>query len=155
MAYLFELVAAGKICVDSDVLNEYEIWFCRIDDESGYKRVRVWQSGNRAKMLSRLIMKAPPDIEVDHRDRDGTNCVRSNLRFATSQQNAANRARKIKSKTGYRGVYVHGSLFQASVRVNHKLQSLGSFVTAEEAARVYDKAAKIAFGEFAVLNFPS
>ncbi len=89
-------------------------------------------------------------ILIDHRDRNPLNCQRYNLRPSTHSQNMANR--KV-SKIGFLGVFNCGNKFQSCIRKNKKLHYLGSFNTAEEAARAYDKKAVELHGEFANLNF--
>lgn len=88
---------------------------------------------------------------VDHRDRNGLNNQRANLRRCTGSQNAANRQFPL-TDSGYRGVRQHGAGWRARIRVNYKGIHLGSFATPEEAAIVYNQAATHYFGEFAVLN---
>ncbi len=98
-----------------------------------------------------------PDATIaDHIDGDGLNNRRSNLRPASEAQNAAH-ARKGKNNTsGFKGVDQNGgrSSWRARILVNGKSLYLGRFSTKEEAARAYDAAALVHFGEFAILNFP-
>lgn len=109
--------------------------------------------GKRATVYLHRQLMGFPSAEVDHRDRNGLNNRRSNLRLATDLQQAANRT-TYQSRSGFRGVAVRGGRFEARINVNCKYVSLGRFTHASDAARVYDNAARKQFGEFAVLNFP-
>jgi hypothetical protein len=94
--------------------------------------------------------------QVDHQDCDGLNNQRYNLRPCTSRQNNQNR-RKVSGKSSqYKGVcwITKWSKWSAYIRVNSKLQSLGTFDDEVEAAHAYDNAAVLHFGTFARLNFP-
>lgn len=104
--------------------------------------------------LHRLILNAPSDLLADHRNHDTLDCRRFNLRLATTVQNTANCNRK-RSHSGFRGVTLRKTRFQAKIMRSGKFYHLGYFATGEEAAVAYDKAAIEHFGEFAVLNFPS
>lgn len=96
----------------------------------------------------------------DHRDGNGLNNTRGNLRIATSAQNRANQRKYAGCKCSrYKGVqpsvsrknpwraYI-GGLGAA------KMRHIGVFLTEEAAARAYDAEARRVFGEFARLNFP-
>lgn len=62
------------------------------------------------------------------------------------------------SKSGYWGVSAipikKGGGFKVSLRHNGKQKYLGTYRTAEEAAKVHDDMAKECFGKIALLNFP-
>lgn len=88
-------------------------------------------------------------LDVDHRDGDGLNNRRANLREATRQQNMANRSTHAGNASGYKGVWRHGRKFRASIQLNGKTVHLGGFDTAAEAALAYADAARQAHGEFA------
>lgn len=114
-------------------------------------------AAGRKIYLHRAIMNASAGVTVDHRDGDGLNNCRENLRIATRAQNNANRAST--SSTGYRGVWrTRCGMFQASISErsgSNKCAYLGTFSTADAAARAYDAAAVERFGDFARLNFPA
>jgi len=93
---------------------------------------------------------------VDHVNGNGLDNRRVNLRPATPSQNQANRAARRDSFSRFKGVYWYPNRqrWRARITVQRKVQSLGYYATPEEAARAYDAAALIAFGEYARLNFP-
>ncbi len=91
----------------------------------------------------------PIDNIIDHKDGDGLNNYDDNLRLATRSQNRANTKIYKNNTSGYIGVYKNKFSFVAYI----KHEKLGSFSTAEMAARVRDYHAIRLYGEFAVLNF--
>ena len=92
----------------------------------------------------------------DHRNRNSLDNRRSNLRLAMPTDNARNRGMNSLNTSGFKGVSYdkRTSKWRASIYCKRKHKSVGYFPTKEEAARAYDAAAKLLFGEFAQLNFP-
>lgn len=77
-----------------------------------------------------------PEGELDHIDGNGKNNRVSNLRDVSHKVNGQNRKQNGNNTTGYTGVSFNKSSckYQAYVRVNYKLKTLGSFNTAQDAA---------------------
>jgi hypothetical protein len=88
---------------------------------------------------------------IDHRDGDTTNNRWSNLRRATSTENAANRRRPRNNTSGFKGVYFDRKRRTWGARIRKGGQSyfLGRFATPHEAHAAYVAAAEDLFGEFA------
>ncbi len=113
-------------------------------------------------LMHRMILGAPAGRLIDHIDGNGLNNTRANLRFVTQRQNLANQ-RKASTYGGrpvsspYKGVVKHEDRFQARIgcgKTGAPAFTIGSFSTAEDAAKAYDACARILHGEHARLNFP-
>jgi hypothetical protein len=91
---------------------------------------------------------------VDHRDHNGLNNTRENLRITDKIHNHMNQKIRKDNLSRYKGVTKHNNKFQARYTYNGKRVSIGYYLSSEEAARAYDKASKQYFGKFACLNFP-
>ncbi|MFH1371916.1 MAG: HNH endonuclease [Planctomycetota bacterium] len=134
-------------------------WIFLICNKRPYaaSELKVGKVKTKRVYLHRAIMRAPKRKLVDHRNGDGLDNRRANLRLATRSQNMMNRA-KIKSKTSskYIGVSFDKGCkrWRAAIRVNYKQRHLGSFKDEIEAAKVYDAAARKYHKDFARLNFP-
>lgn len=89
---------------------------------------------------------------IDHKNHDGLDNRKENLRACTHAENVRNR-RKYKPLTSrFKGVHVNHGGWRAGIRVNWKLIHLGYFPTEEMAAVAYNLAALKYFGEFACFN---
>jgi hypothetical protein len=102
-------------------------------------------------MHREILGATNPKLDVDHKDRNGLNNQRGNLRLATRSQNSANGRHRINNKSGFKGVYWDGrwGKWQAQITAKGKLKHLGYFVDKQDAANAYKTAAKLYFGEFA------
>lgn len=93
-------------------------------------------------------------IQCDHKDADGLNNQKSNLRPATSNQNHWNRKKRSGCSSKFKGVYWHKKQngWMARIFCLGKYYYLGMFEKETDAAKAYDSAAIRHFGEFARLN---
>jgi hypothetical protein len=135
-------------------------WYPAIRNYTTYAiaRIRNPFTGKKFQIqLHRFILGITDEtIIVDHKDGDGLNCRRDNIRIATRSQNAAN-VRKNIGTSKYMGVYWRASenKWIARVRYEKKSYYVGKFDNELEAAIARDKKAKEIHGDFARLNFPT
>lgn len=114
--------------------------------------------------MHRLILNPPNEKRTDHINGNGLDNRRQNLRECNIQQNARNATRLHAMNTsGFRGVSLSSRknltkkwIANINISKNGKIKqkSLGYFLTAEDAAKAFDRAAKEIYGEFCgILNF--
>lgn len=91
---------------------------------------------------------------VDHKDHDGLNCQRNNLRTCTIAQNAWNQRKRSGVTSKHKGVSWcrRAKKWRAYIGVNKKVIHLGWHNTENEAAIAYNKVVVTHYGEFAILN---
>ena len=105
--------------------------------------------------MHRLIMQPKHLDLVDHKDGNGLNNHRINLRVCNHNDNSGNR-RKQAGSSQYKGVswFKPRKTWRAQICVRGVKVGLGYFHDETEAAKAYDQAALATFGEFANINFP-
>jgi hypothetical protein len=127
-----------------------EGWYLLVTKQG--KRYAVAHIDGRLAYMHREVLSGlvAGRAQVDHKNGNTLDNRRENLRVATPSQQRANSKKRRGSASPYKGVYVRGDRFLAKIKRAH----IGTFRTEEAAARAYDAAALIEFGEFARLNFP-
>ncbi len=135
---------------DFKYLNQFNWHVDRDNAASSY----FGSKRNKSMLMSRFIMNAPENLEVDHIDGNRLNNQRNNLRLATSAQNKMNRGPRRDNKSGYKGVSWHKQQekWTARIMADDKYQSLGLFNSILDAAKAYNQAATKYHGKFAWLN---
>ena len=92
--------------------------------------------------MHHIVIGFPPKgLMTDHRDGNGLNNQRSNLRFVTSRQNSQNRQTVIKTSR-YVGVYWHkqGQKWAVYIRRNGTKKYIGLFTNEHQAFQAYKQA---------------
>jgi hypothetical protein len=111
-------------------------------------------SANERVNLHKLIMNTPVEIRIDHKNGDGLDNRKSNLRICTQSQNQMNKLKNCNNKSGYKGVSWDKTRnkWRSFIMLAGKNKCLGRFNSPEQAALAYNRAATKHFGEFAKLN---
>lgn len=141
---------------DYETLKEFN-WHYKPSRHTGYAYMNTKKADGKktTKKMHTVIMNTPAGFQIDHRDRNGLNNQRDNLRVATYKQNQANIGKQTRSTASrFKGVSwdSHRGKWNAHIKVDQVMKNLGRFEKEEDAARAYNDAASAAFGEFASLN---
>jgi hypothetical protein len=133
-------------------------WHINQSSTRTYIRGYIGNEGQkRQQYLHRHIMQViDPLVEVDHRNRDGLDNRRQNLRICDRGKNSYNAPARSNNRSGYKGVrwHQHNQMWEARIASSKVQRSLGYFRDVVEAAKAYDRASHELHGEFARPNFP-
>lgn len=148
---LIRLTRGMFATVDTEDYERVNQWKWRVIWSSNAKS---WYAGNKKLgLMSRFILGVTDrNLQVDHKDHNTLNNLKSNLRTATRSQNQHNKRKPSNNTSGYKGVSPSGSIsnpWLAKIHLNGVRVSLGNFKTPEEASQAYKKAALALHGEFA------
>lgn len=139
---------------DYDCLNRWN-WLAQWNNSTHSFYARRYQSGKYVWM-HRVILDCPSHKQCDHANGNTLDNRRANLREATHNQNVRHARRRRDNTTGFKGVMWNEDThkWKAVIVVDGAKKYLGLFTSKEQAARIYDEAAKLWHGKFAHLNFP-
>lgn len=136
---------------DFELLNQHKWCACK-GGNTHYANRKV---NGKCVSMQIILIGRKSGKSIDHKDGNGLNNQKSNLRYATKTENAQNQRRRAGSKSVYKGVAWHTRSGKWSVRIqipNGKRISLGYFCDEKTAAIAYNKAALKYFGEYSRLN---
>lgn len=157
--YRIILLNQGKVALvdaeDYERVNSFT-WHVKTRKYTWYAmRIVHGPDGNHQVLLHRFILDALPGVEIDHKNMDGLDCRKANLRPATHGQNGANRRKESGHSSMFKGVRWSKDKrkWRVEIQSNSKQSHVGYFENELVAAKAYDSAAIRVHGEFAQLNF--
>lgn len=147
----------GKVALvddeDFEELNQHK-WYAYSKEHLWYARrsTYIGKVDGRYKqdkvLMHRQIMGTPKDMETDHKNGNGLDNRKSNLRVCTHAQNSMNQRRAKNNTSGYRGVWLDRKLWRAVIRVGGQRKDLGRFKSKTEAVYAYKTTMVILCGEY-------
>ena len=154
--------------VDADDYDELIKWkwhikpsggssFYAVHSESIYtpkSKTTKWSRRCRQYNMHRIIMKVPPNKQIDHINGNGLDNRKANLRVCSKSENSRNKVRWSNKKSSiYKGVFQRSkNCWSAVIGFERNIYHLGYFNTEKKAALAYNKAAKQYHRKFARLN---
>lgn len=149
------LKSGAEVLVDDedfDFVSQYS-WHV---SHNGYAIRRAVEPSGRKRVIymHKELMTPSPGHEIDHADMNKLNNCRSNLREASRTLNNANHRPREGCSSKFKGVAWHKNYkrWWSYINKNGKRLSLGYFYDEVEAAKAYNAAAQLLFGEFARPN---
>lgn len=137
---------------DAELVGQYN-WIAMVRDQGVYARSAKTTDGKRvAIFLHRLVLGLPDGSPEtgDHRDGDGLNNRKRNLRIADQSQQMRNRSFQSCGGSAYRGVFWNKARKRwiAKATIAGRRRYLGLFKTEAEASHAYEYVSKIVYGDF-------
>lgn len=146
----------GKVATvdnkDFKKLNKYK-WYATKKDNNWYACRSIKPSIFMHRQI--LGLKYKDGVKSDHKNGNGLDNRRQNLRKCTNAQNIQNQKIRLNGTSKYKGVYKQNKRWRAVITYNRLPILLGYFNNEIDAAKAYDMKAKELFGEFARLNISS
>ncbi len=154
-------MASGEVAIfdpeDFEVVSKQSNWCLMGAGYPSFTRYHEGGGGVERETVRLHDLLLPGVPFVDHLNGDKLDNRRRNLRPCSTAENNANRASKAGDSSRFKGVTWDKSRdkWMAAIAAHGQSKTLGRFDNEEDAARAYDAAAKVAYGEFARLNFPA
>ena len=143
-----------EFIIDTDDYDKIKNYKWGIDihwEKTNLMYVRRVDKNNNKIYIHNVIMN---DKSIDHKDNDGLNNKKSNLRKCTNSENVINRKIQSNNTSGYKGVSLikKSNKWNAYIKTKNKRIHLGNYESKIDAAKAYNQASIKYHGEFAQLN---
>jgi hypothetical protein len=143
---------------DYEWLSKYN-WHAEKGRYTYYAKRNTWIDGKGGTFFMHreiLGLKKNDGKIGDHKNRNGLDCRRNNLRIVDHSFNNYNCKFQKHNTSGYRGVSFHKQTkrWESYLTVKCVRKHLGRFSDITDAAIAHDHAAMKYFGNDAILNFP-
>lgn len=142
---------------DLDLVERFQPWYAWVKGPNMYPEANFYVRGHHVRFfMHTLIMGCPPaGKRITHRNGQGLDNHRANLRFATQSELLAMR-RPTGSATGTASKYkgVCWDTYRNRWMVQFRGKKIGRFTDEIEAAKAFDAAARAYWGPDCYQNFP-
>lgn len=140
---------------DYELVSRYK-WSLKLG-YNGHKNYYAMTASSKRtthRLMHRLIMDAPKNLQVDHINGNGLDNRRCNLRICTHSENLYNQKLRYDNQSGYKGVCWHkrANKWRVQIRYNKEKLYFGVYTNPLDAALVYDAKAIKLFGKYAKTN---
>lgn len=134
---------------DFEELNKHK-W---TSSSHGYAKRAIF---GKTVYMHREILGKVDGLEVDHKNGNGLDNRKENLRRCSRMENVRNQRCTRGGTSKYKGVSWHKivGMWRATIFKNGRHFQINHFKNEVDAAKAYDVTAKELYGEFARLNFP-
>lgn len=136
---------------DFERLSKWK-WFAQKVRFTFYAARNIRQANGKWKTarMHRVLMQPSEDMEIDHRNGNGLDNRRANLRICTRQENQHNRKLNKNNASGHKGVYwnVQCKKWHPQIQIDGKRMHLGLYDNINEAVAVRKAKEVELFGEF-------
>jgi len=136
---------------DYDQLAQHK-WYAGGNNGLYYARR---EANGKAILMHREILNVPAGLICDHKNHNGLDNRKSNLRICTYAQNLQNNRPRATGTSRYKGVSWNKDIRKWRAMICHhgRVLHIGYYDYEADAAIAYDDMAIELFGEFACLNF--
>jgi len=152
---------------DFERVNQYKwcaCWYKRPKTFYAKRRIIKEDGRNSTQYLHRFILNAPQSKQVDHRNHNGLDNTKGNIRLVTNGQNSLNSRPSANMSSKYKGVHKQGRKWHARISYNkdsnyrkdsgRAYDQIGIFDTELEAALAWDEKAHNDRPSYRFFNFP-